>query len=115
MKNPTPQVSFSLFCGANIGTDGRTVSAEDFAGFLRVHVTPRFPGFTVRTAEGYWQGEPETVREIVLIVDDTERANIQAIARSYCGRFSQDCVLVTETAVSVVFETSAQAKPETVR
>jgi len=99
---------FSIYCGANIGDDGRTVSDDDFAGFLRVHVTPVFPGFTVRTSVGYWQGEPETVRELVILAsgDALTAARVQTIARSYCGRFSQECALVTETAARVSFPTA---------
>lgn len=95
---------FALFLGANIG-DVHGVDDAAFAAFLRVHVTPVFPGFTVRTSVGFWNGEPETVRELVILAsgDALTAARVATIARSYGGRFSQDSVLVTERPARVSF------------
>ena len=84
---------YTLYCGGQ--TPHGIVSDQSFRGFLADIVTPRFDGFTVRTGVGYWKGEPEPCREIVILGDDDDRYAIYSVARSYANRFEQESVLVT--------------------
>jgi hypothetical protein len=88
-----------------------TVTAEEWAQFLRDTVTPRFPqGLTVWPASGQWRGaDGEVVREasyvLVLIHPDdaaSERA-VREIVTAYKTRFEQEAVLRVEAEVCPSF------------
>jgi hypothetical protein len=87
-----------LYLGTNIEA-GVTVSDVAFTLFLANYVTPWFQGFTVYTAQGYWQGEPETVRVLEILHDGSgpSRESLLRIATSYRESFSQDCVLQVDS------------------
>ena len=103
---PMPQVMATLYFGANIpGMTGHGLGADDFVTddnfkrFIADSVTPRFPGFTLATVEGYWKGEPETVRVLtVLGEDDTSfRTNVRIMAEHYKSDFGQEAVAYSFT------------------
>lgn len=90
---PTPhQVKATLYFGCNIPSGGM-VSAERFADYL-THITPHFPGFTVREVHGYWKGEPEMCRELVILATDSDglRNQIRMFAEQYKQMFEQEAV-----------------------
>lgn len=95
---PLPQVMATLYFGANIPA-GATVSDSDFARFLADSVTPRFPGFTLATLDGYWKGEPEKVRVLTLLHEDDSsfRTNVRIIAEHYKSDFGQEAVAYSFT------------------
>jgi len=78
-----------------------TVTSEEWAEFLRVTVTPRFPrGLTTWQASGQWTGaDGAIVREASFVLSllhaDDERAEsaVRAIAAEYKSRFNQEAVL----------------------
>lgn len=87
------QIEARLWFGANI-PGASQVSDADWRSFLADSVTPHFPGFTVTTAEGYWKGEPELVRVVSILAEDTGsfRQTIRIIAEHYKSRFNQEAV-----------------------
>ena len=94
-----PQVKAELYFGTSAaGRDQITVG--DFDAFLRDSVTPRFPGFTVRDVIGYWKGEEEACRELVILAEDSDalRNEIRTIAEHYKSRFNQEAVAYSFTA-----------------
>jgi hypothetical protein len=94
----------TFYLGADI-QGKHTVTDTDFSLWLEDEVTPRFPGFTVRSAEGYWKGKPEPMRELVILVTDGPSAtkDIEAIASSYKQRFAQEAVMVSYETVHVLW------------
>lgn len=94
---------FGIHCGAD--TPNGLVSDLSFSRFLEAAVSPKFPGFTVRAGIGYWNGEAEPTREIVILAHDDEPTHdeIREIARRYAERYGQESVLVIAQTVSGEF------------
>jgi hypothetical protein len=77
------------------------VSNEDWAGFLRDVVTPRFPaGLTTWPASGQWRSEDGSLTHedsfVVTLVHPpggTADADVRAIVAEYKQRFQQEAVL----------------------
>jgi hypothetical protein len=80
---------------------GGTVSDEDWSGFLRDVVTPRFPaGLTTWQATGQWRSdsgsltlEDSFVVSLVHPSDGLADADVRAIVAEYKRRFEQEAVL----------------------
>lgn len=97
----------TFYFGADI--QGRSiVSDAQFSTFCRDVIVPLFDGFTVQHGTGFWQGKPEPVR-LLTILDTADqgagwfRLAGEAIARAYCNRFEQGCVLVETSTVGAAF------------
>lgn len=81
------------------------VSDEQWAGFLREVVTPRFPdGLTTWPASGQWRAgdgsltfENTHVLNLVHAADDATEKAVQAIIADYKDRFRQEAVLRVKT------------------
>jgi len=94
-----PSVTETLYFGR--ATPTGVVSDEDWAGFLRDVVTPRFPaGLTSWQAVGQWQSaDGSVIREGSFVVNlvhppaGTADADIAAIVSAYKERFQQEAVL----------------------
>ncbi len=94
------------------GVAGREpVSDAEWAAFAAAELTPRFPeGMSVADIAGQWRGQDGAiVREptkrvgIVLSDPDRQRPLLQQAAESYRTTFSQDSVLLVETAACARF------------
>ncbi len=78
-----------------------SVSTYEWADFLRLAVTPRFPkGFTVWSATGQWQGkgsalvsENSFVLNFIHPDDEASEKAVLTIAAAYKRRFQQEAVL----------------------
>lgn len=83
----------TLYLGASIPSGGM-VSPERFADYL-THVTPHFPGFTVMEGHGYWKGQPEMTRTLVILMEDApaNRGQIRFFAEQYKTMFGQESVM----------------------
>lgn len=92
----------TIYFGANIGTDGDTVSGPDWADFVREFIAPVFDGFTIVEALGYWRGNVELTR-IVTIYDAHSFRVVNHIAEAYCDCFKQECVLVEWAECSIEY------------
>jgi hypothetical protein len=96
----TATISETLYFGMAKPTGG-TVSSEEWAGFLRDVVTPRFPaGLTAWPASGQWRGaDGEVVREDSHVLtllhpqDAASENSVLAIVADYKTRFEQEAVL----------------------
>lgn len=101
-------VRATLYLGANVnGNPG--VTDDDFSEFLNEYVTPRFPGFTVRENVGYWHGQPELSRELIIVFDgEVFRPNIEQIGRDYKHKFHQETVMVSYEPISVQWDVPAR-------
>lgn len=99
-----------LYFGRSIPAGGR-VGDEDWAGFLREAVTPRFPdGLTAWRAEGQWRdAKGEAVREESFVLellhpaDPRADAAVAEIAAEYKRRFRQESVLRVRDRVEASF------------
>ena len=89
-----------LFLGVDI-PDGETVTEKDFGSFLSECVTLFFPGFTVTTGTGYWNGEPEGVRVLTVLHNGgRDIGELECIAEAYTRKYNQEAVLVVHVDVS---------------
>ena len=87
------------------------VSAAEWAGFLEVAVTPRFPrGLTVSQAAGQWRGaDGSIVRESTYVLhlvhpnDAQSEASVAAIVEAYKAQFSQEAVLRVRSKACISF------------
>lgn len=86
---------FRMAFGRNIGTSGH-VSDADFYSFLESEVTPDIKGFTLYDATGYWEGKREPSIILEVVGEHTLKGILEDIARTYCERFNQESVLVSE-------------------
>lgn len=93
-----PQVMATLYLGTSAAGGGH-VHRGQFDMFIADSVTPRFPGFTMRDVIGYWKGEQEACREIVILAEDSDafRHDIRTIAEHYKSRFNQEAVAYSFT------------------
>ncbi len=94
-----PQVKAELYFGTSAA--GRaTIHQEQLDAFLADSVTPRFPGFTLQFATGYWKGEREDCWTLSILAEDSDalRAEIRIIAEHYKSRFNQEAVAYAFTA-----------------
>ena len=105
---PLPQIMATIYFGASIPKASQRVEYKSgavpymqdqvtdaaFARFIRDSITPRFPGFTLAKLEGYWKGEPETVRVVTILAEDDKsfRTNIRIMAEHYKSDFGQEAV-----------------------
>lgn len=91
---PMPQVMATIYFGATIPDTDKRVETEDFLRFVGDSITPRFPGFTITTAQGYWKGAPETVRVMTVMGEDDSsfRTNVRIVAEHYKSDFGQEAV-----------------------
>ncbi len=85
---------YTIHCGAATIIRKGVVSDLAFSRFLESAVTPRFPGFTIRSGIGYWNGVAEPTREIVIAGSKSDRFSVSEIASEYAARFGQESVLV---------------------
>jgi hypothetical protein len=78
-----------------------TVTSEEWAEFLSLSVTPRFPqGPTAWRASGQWKGadgaivrEASFVLNLLHVDDERTESAVRAIAAEYKSRFNQEAVL----------------------
>ena len=94
---------FEMFFGLD-HADGRSVSAEEWDGFLSDTITPRFPaGLSVLDVKGQWQ-RPDGVIErentkLVMVVKPPPVSDgmklVNEISQEYQQRFDQDPVFRT--------------------
>jgi hypothetical protein len=94
-QSPTKEITimntFQLYLGRNIPTGG-VVTDHQLAAFLRVDVTPRFLGFTVQNALGYWKGEPEDTVILTICCDECDQPKVAEVAQLYKELFRQESV-----------------------
>ena len=94
-----PAVNELIYFGT--ATPDGVVSAEDWEGFLRDVVTPRFPqGLSTWEAAGQWRSadgsltrEASHVLNLVHPADKKSEAAVQVIVNEYKRQFRQEAVL----------------------
>jgi hypothetical protein len=79
------------------------VSDAEWRDFVEQVVVPAFPGFTEVEGTGYWKGQREASRMIVVVHPRSGEDNgkIQHIIDEYKRRFQQEAVFWTKSAVDV--------------
>ena len=90
---------------------GPPVSSEEWAAFLDLEVTPRFPeGLTVLHGPGQWRGSNGTVareQSRILVIwhspSNRTEADIEAIRAAYKHRFDQESVMRVDGVSCVSF------------
>ena len=97
-----------LFFGRNVA--GRAmVSDEEWQRFLDEEVTSRFPaGFSVADIDGQYRNAAggiarERSKQLLIVGPGGDEAKLAAIRDAYKRRFSQDSVLLVESAVCAGF------------
>ena len=78
---------------------GGTITAPEMDNFLKVHVDPLFPGFTVLEGSGRWQGRAMPSKIIVVLHEGTEETNskIECIRTSVKTQFHHQSVSRIDT------------------
>jgi hypothetical protein len=86
------------------------VSEEQWRRFVETHITPRFlDGFTVVSAEGWWQDRgqvtSESSRLVIVLHPPSVEADLKldAVAREYARQFGQNAVLRSDAPADVAF------------
>ena len=87
-----------LFFGLSL-PEGGGVSLQEWEEFEEEELSEAFEGFTVVDATGYYEGDPERSKVVLLIVEEEELPAVEELARSYAERFNQDSVMVVKTEV----------------
>jgi hypothetical protein len=90
---------------------GGTVTAAEWAEFLKSTVTPRFPqGLTVSPASGQWRGadgaivqEASQVLQLVHPDDAASESAVQELVAAYKAQFRQEAVLRVKARACVSF------------
>jgi hypothetical protein len=88
--------TFQLFLGRNIPDTTATVTDDQISDFLRFVVQPRFDGFTVQEAIGFWKGQPEDTVILTICCEDYGQPKVAEIAQLYKAQFKQDSVAIQQ-------------------
>lgn len=88
--------TFQLFCGRNIPDSSDVVSEAQLSDFIRFVVCPRFDGFTVTEALGFWKGQSEPTMVLSISCDNCDAPKVQEIAELYKQQFKQDSVAIQQ-------------------
>jgi len=91
------------YFGADI-PNGTQVSAEQWDGFVEMHIANRLESFTLSETVGYWKGckERTYVLTVVHRKDDDIAHITHTIADLYKKQFQQEAVLINTVATSSV-------------
>lgn len=85
--------TYRLYLGGSRFWQDTEISKRDLQNFLRQHVVPHFPTFTVVTADGFYAGKFEKVWVLELIVHNREdqelQRRVQEIGRIWAEREDQ--------------------------
>ena len=92
-----------LFLGRTTTLEDKEVTESDLNRFIKNHVHPFFPGFTVFSAKGFWHGLSEDTTILYVLHAWDERRFIEYIAKTYKEQFNQESVLVRTSRVEAVF------------
>src|SRR5258706_9657908 len=101
-------VQAQLFFGRNIAGGGM-VSDEEWRRFLDQEMTPRFPaGLSVSDIDGQNPNAGggivrERSKQLLIVGPGSEETKLNAIRDAYKRRFSQESVLLVESAVCAAF------------
>lgn len=95
-----PLIQDVLYFGLSKPSGGQ-ITPEQWQGFLREEVTPRFPaGLSVVDAAGQWRGNDGTIvqenSKVLTLVHADDKASetaVQAIMQVYKHRFEQEAVM----------------------
>jgi len=94
--------NYVLYLGMGI-PGGGSVSKQDLQTFFKQEVHPKFQGFTMWTATGYWNGESEATTVLEVTGTDSSMAeDVGTIAAAYKRMFKQEAVLVKQHACPAV-------------
>jgi hypothetical protein len=98
-------IRYEMYFGRNIGSDGDTISDQDFQKFLRESVASRFDGFSVYNITGYWMERAEQSVKVEIMSDNPEQTSfdIAGIQQAYCDQFQQESVMLVISDVKVEF------------
>jgi hypothetical protein len=88
--------TFQLFLGRNIPDTTATVTDDQISDFLRCVVQPRFDGFTVQEAIGFWKGQPEDTVILTICCENYDQPKVAEIAQLYKAQFKQDSVAIQQ-------------------
>ncbi len=85
---------------------GVVVDSAAWTRFVAEEIGPRFAGFTVLNAVGFWRGQREPTRVLVVLYQDSlsrRAAALDTIVDRYCRRFAQESVLRVRQRVTASF------------
>lgn len=91
-------VELKLFFGLSI-PGGGVVTEEQWRGFERTRIATSFEGFDVVDSTGYYKGEAEGSKLVILVIDEEEVDKAKALAALYAEEFRQDSVMVVKVPV----------------
>jgi hypothetical protein len=84
--------TFQLFLGRNIPNSDVVVSEDDIKDFLFDVVQPRFDGFTVQEALGFWKGTAEDTVILTISCKGCDQPKVAEVAQLYKQQFRQESV-----------------------
>jgi hypothetical protein len=84
--------TFQLYLGRNIPNSDVVVSEDDIKNFLFDVVQPRFDGFTVQEALGFWKGTAEDTVILTISCKGCDQPKVAEVAQLYKELFRQESV-----------------------
>ena len=101
-------IRYELYFGRNIGTDGQTITLDQWEKFVDEEIALRFDGFSLHYLTGFWKGKPEETTKVEIMVPCDEnhpaaKRNIAEIRQRYCKQFQQESVMLVISDVEVMF------------
>ncbi len=85
---------FELYLGRH-KPDGFLVSPAQFRQFLTETADKTLTGYTVLSARGYWEGEPEESFLLTYLGEAWDDPVVRSIGAAYCRQFTQHSVYFT--------------------
>ena len=95
-------IKTELYFGRNIGENGRVADGQ-WQDFIERVIAGQFEGFTILDGVGYWQGESEPCKIVVILRNDNDNDSIEYIRKVYCANYDQESVLRVDTKVKASF------------
>ncbi|QDP02104.1 DUF3574 domain-containing protein [Thalassotalea sp. PS06] len=90
----TTQVMVMIYFGM-AEHDGTPISQQRWLEFEKHELARHFEGFTLFDAKGYYQGQAEVSKVVLIIINKSQLETVKNIADSYRQQFNQHSVMVT--------------------
>lgn len=89
-------LSVQLYFGMNLH-NGFQVSNTQWREFVETEITPRFPGFTIIDTMGYYKGNADPTKVVVIAMPESQLKDARAIAARYAQLYQQESVMLATT------------------
>ena len=93
-KGRREMIDAKLYFGL-VEKSGKVITNLEFYIFVENDIVPRFQGFTILDAKGYYKSSREYSKVVIVLTEPEKLYELQKVAREYKKRFNQTAVLLT--------------------